>query len=79
MKIETKFNVGDVVYCLDNLIIKEATVEDFLIRSKYGVLIISYELLPQMIRTYFREDTIFHTKEQLLNNLSEKCEVLKND
>lgn len=74
MKIETKYNIGDVVWILENNKAREVEIDRIAIHAlKNGTINVRYEFIIQRddYRDCFdrKEENIFLTKEELLASL----------
>lgn len=78
MKIETKFNVGDIVYYIYNYEIQLAKVVSYKIEySNYSDLILIHYLVranpKTLCETRLSEEYVFKSKKELLDYLDSKC------
>lgn len=71
MEINTKYEIGELLYILHNNRIKKVSVEDITIFVKDKVVQydVNYLDIGTVERFTINEDDIFKTKEELINNL----------
>jgi len=69
MKIETKFNIDDIVFVLDRNKVRERSIYFISWDSKNGVYYSVYVGDEKEAKGEFHESECFATKQELLNHL----------